>query len=367
MPQSLEEAYKTIAEEALELFGGKYASVFLKTKTGVRRVYATDSGLYKIKPRPKFGITAKAVKAKKPFVSNADDGNKLLRKFKDIQTVITIPLIFEKKAVGILTILSNKSEQLSHVDIHFLNLYGATASLAIVKSKQFEQLKKAIKTRDMFMSMAAHELKTPLTVIKSYAQLIERNVQNGEMPDAKWSSALIQESGRLADLTNELLELSRIKTGKLRYQLKPLSLTHVIQKAAEDAKLSHPDYPVLFKSNLKGNSDIIKGDFNKLSQMLNNLINNAVKFSPFGSKITIHLKSLNHQCCLSVSDKGSGIPKDQIPKIFAEFYKGNKNKSGMGLGLFLVKNIVDNHGGSIKVSSKTGKGTKFEIYFQTTK
>ena len=170
------------------------------------------------------------------------------------------------------------------------------------------------------------------------------------------------ESYRLTQLVNELLEIDRIKTGQFRYIWKECSLKEVINRALMDFRFTHPEYKVNFKNKLAVGHDRVIGDYNKLLQVIINLLDNAAKFSPPEKEITISLKSRYGYIILEIKDKGKGISKKELPKVYEMFYRGkNHTREGIGVGLFLAKNIIIQHHGTISIHSKENKGTIVEI------
>ena len=216
--------------------------------------------------------------------------------------------------------------------------------------------------------MAAHELRTPVTTISGYSQMLYSKFAGSDTPESRWITDLSWETQRPTHLINELLEIDRIKKGVLEYHFKEISIREVLRRAASDFKMNHPNHNIILDDNLKNGEDIIIGDFNKLLQMLINIFDNAAKFSRSGTDINIVLKSNKSHLKIIIKDKGKGISKKEIADIFDKYYRGKSEiKEGMGIGLFLVKNIIKQHHGDIQIFSKENIGTKVEIGLPTSK
>lgn len=363
VPLTIEETYKLIVHEAVKLTKTHQGSIFLEENGELKRVYASNSILNKIKIR-KIGTTYKTFRSQKANVTNATVLEKAHPQFKkmNLKAIVSIPLINQRKSIGVLSVQSRKDKYFTDEQLNSLKIFGSLASLAIRKNQLYEETKMALEARDLFISMAAHELRTPITTISGYAQLLYSKFGEAETPESRWIKELTWETLRLSHLVNELLEVDRIKTGQFQYFFKECSLKEILQRAAADFKITHPEHSLLIKNTIKKNKDIIIGDFDKLLQMILNLLDNAAKFSPPSLSITLKLDSKPSCFTLIVQDKGKGVSKPELPIIFEKYYKGVDTRvEGMGLGLFLVKNIIREHHGEIKISSKLNKGTTIKI------
>lgn len=363
VPQTPEETYKKIAENAIRLFGGKYSSIFLIEHGIPVRVYTTSSVLFNVHPRRK-GVIVQSMTQTFPFAVSVRQANPKLKEYvPGIQSVISVPLMNVDTPFGVLTILTADTHIYSDEELHLFNIFGLTASLVIIKNRQYRDLMDSLEKRDTFISVAAHELRTPLTVIKTYSQLIQKRISDTAIPDGKWSDALNKEINRMTNLVNDILEVEHIRTGKMTFDMKRVSIAGIIAKAVENFRITFRKDPVLFSNQLKRNRDaFILGDEEKLMQVIINLVNNAVKYSPDAKPVRIVLKRLNGEIVISVRDTGIGIPAGEIPKIFGEFYKVNQTRQGLGLGLFIAKTIVERHHGRIEVTSKPGQGSVFSVF-----
>lgn len=223
-----------------------------------------------------------------------------------------------------------------------------------------EEQKRELERKDEFIGVASHELKTPLTSLKGYLQLISMHSRE-ELPDivkqyvSKANSAI----GKLQFLVDDLLDVSKIKAGRLSYNLDVINLKNVVANSIEIASHMYPAYTI----EVENDTDfMITGNAERVEQVLMNLINNAIKYSN-GSKRVI-VKTGKHGKCVrvSITDFGIGLSEEQKYKIFERFYRVEDKKnmtSGLGMGLYISSEIIHTHNGKIGVDSKLGEGSTF--------
>lgn len=366
-PLTPEETYALIVKEALKLARADYGSVILYQDQAnqLEIVFTTLPLPPGIKPQPKV-LPYEVFKRRKAMIIDVETDQKLhptIRKM-GIKSILMIPLSYRGKPFGVLSIDSRERKHFSVAELNGMKLLGALASLAIRKTQLYDQSKKALEARDLFISMAAHELRTPLTTISGYTQLLLSKFTGSNGPESRWIQDLSWETLRLTKLVNELLEVERIKLGQLKYVWKECSLRMIINRALTDFKFTHPNHQIKFEDKLGETSDKVVGDFDKLMQAILNILDNAAKFSPEGSEVALILERSGLNLNLTIKDQGAGIPKKDLPQIYNRFYQGtNHTREGMGIGLFLVKDIIKQHHGAINVRSQKGKGTTVEFKF----
>lgn len=367
VPATIDETYKSIVDEAVKLVGGKYGSIFLEKEGALTRIYTTYPDLYKIKIR-KNGLTYKVFNTNEPIVENISNISRVhpLMSKTGAKSDILIPLSYQNKAIGVLTILSNSTQEFTFRDLIILKMFGPLATLAIIKTQYYEETRMALETRDLFISMASHELKTPLTTVYAYMQLMQKKMESGETLKTTWVNTLLKETKRLTDLVNELLQVNQIQKGTLQFQMKKVNVVSVVKDAVNDFMITNPDRVVKINNKIQNGKSSVLGDSNKIFQVIINLLNNAAKHSNKQSVIAVFLDRKENNLMIRIRDQGTGIPKKDLPKLFDQFYRGNNhNKEGMGLGLYLTKRIVDEHEGSIYIASKVKKGTTVKIILPT--
>lgn len=364
VPLSLEETYRVIVQEAMRLVkgsdgvvllwqGGKFVPVFSSTNVGKN-----------IRARTK-GFTYQTYKTKKARVMDKATLEKLYPELikEGVASSVFIPLTYKDKSLGVLIIRSQKNNDFSNKELTVLKLFGSLASVAIRKSQLYQETKDALEMRDLFISMASHELRTPITTISGYTDLIRKKIEKGTPIEPKWVQSMYRENKRLIYLVNELLEINQIKTGKLSYDFKECNVTAIVRTAMSNFKIQYPHRKIELTNNVVDGEGKIIGDKEKILQVLENTLMNAVKFSGDNEPIHILLEPKGKIVSIVIKDRGKGIKKSKLDKIFQKYYKDEANKEGMGLGLFLVKEIMDKHKGAIKVKSKENKGTTIQLLF----
>lgn len=361
-PLTLSETFDVIAQEAVQLTEADWGSLFIGENKKLTRVavYPKDSPIL-YEPR-KHGYTYKTYSQRKIFVFGSKEIVAVHHELenKNFNSAVSIPISYHKQNVGAIFLLSQKPHRFSKKELDLLKIFGNYASLAISSARSRDELQKALETRNLFISMASHELRTPLTSINGYVQLLNAKLAKGENSEARWIKELTKETTRLINLTKELFQINNIKAGQLHYSFSKYQLTAVIKDALKRFYFAHSNRLVVLK--LKQNNGWVVCDYEKMLQVFINLLDNAAKFSPKETEIVITLDEKPSSYLLRIQDKGFGIPKDELPKIFDEFYRGNNNSTdGLGIGLYLTKTIVEKHNGTISVKSKVNKGTKFEI------
>ncbi|WP_069661041.1 PAS domain-containing sensor histidine kinase [Arcticibacter eurypsychrophilus] len=223
-----------------------------------------------------------------------------------------------------------------------------------------EEQKQALAKKDEFIGIASHELKTPLTSLKGYMQLISAYKQNELPPIIKQFAGKANEAiGKLANLVNDLLDVSKIQMGKLEFNTSLLNVSDLIQLCIESAQFMYPNYIISVHGKKNG---IVTGNMERLEQVMMNLISNAVKYSPVNKEIDIETEVTETEVKVSIKDFGIGLSDHQKERIFERFYRVEDNTystSGLGIGLYISSEIIKAHNGKIGVMSKLNKGSTF--------
>lgn len=243
---------------------------------------------------------------------------------------------------------------------------GFISGLVSVLHDTTEQEKEE-RERRLFVSNVSHELRTPLTSVKSYLEALDEGaLYEPVAPD--FIKVSLDETNRMMRMVTDLLHLSRIDNATSHLDVELINFTAFItfilnrfdKMRSQDQEKKYElvrDYPIT--------SVWIEIDTDKMTQVIDNILNNAIKYSPDGGKITVSMKTTDDQMILSISDQGLGIPKEDLPKIFDRFYRVDKARSraqgGTGLGLAIAKEIIKQHNGFIWAKSEYGKGSTFTI------
>jgi len=279
----------------------------------------------------------------------------------------------------------NKDEKIENVELGLVHIDGHVVPIEVniaplKKENEFagmvctvrditmrkrieDELKKSERLKTEFMNIAAHELKSPVTPIKGYLDLIISDKDASEKIK-NWARISLRNSERLLKLVNDILDVSRLDSDTMRFDMEKLSPVEVLDEIVEDIKPAVDYKKLSFITNIPRDLPSIIGDRYRLSQVLKNLLVNAVKFTDNGS-ITIGAEKKDGHILISVEDTGVGISEDELRKIFTKFYQAytgdDRRNEGVGLGLFICKEIIGKHNGDIWAESRLGKGSKFMI------
>ncbi len=227
---------------------------------------------------------------------------------------------------------------------------------------------RATRLKDEFLATLSHELRTPLNAILGWTQIVLR----GELPNGpeahRRAMEIIDRNARAqVQLIDDLLDLSRIMTGKIRLDLQQVSFTSVVQAAVDSAMPAADAKDIRLKTMLGASHDIISADSARLQQVVWNLLTNAIKFTPKGGQVHVIIQRVNSHVELSVSDTGIGIPESYLAHVFDRFSQRDssitRTYGGLGLGLAICKQLVELHGGSIRAASEgEGRGASFFVH-----
>jgi two-component system phosphate regulon sensor histidine kinase PhoR len=243
----------------------------------------------------------------------------------------------------------------------------------ITSSKQIEKLK------DEFVSVVSHELRTPLTAIKGYTQHLIRRIErrlrearqrqqntgslaeHPESYDLRSLNIVQSETEHLERLVSDLLDLSRVQWGELDLQYSSFYLTDVLAERVRLAQVSAEQHTIFL--DIQTQDSRIVADQLRVGQVIGNILDNAIKFSPPSRQVTVKLQEQDNEYLISIIDQGIGINPEYLDRIFERFYRvrntASRQYAGIGMGLFVAKAIVEAHGGSIGFSSNPGTGSKF--------
>ena len=257
--------------------------------------------------------------------------------------------------------LSNKVEKEEKTKKAILHILTDFKKLNKDLENANEELKELDKSKTEFLNIVSHELKTPLTALNAHLEVISDYNSSLNEQELKSLDAIKRNSDQLKILINNLLEISRMESGKFELTTSPILLKELIINTTKELEILVKQKDLKLKLEL-GYEGILDVDDTRLNQILNNLLTNAVKFTEKGT-ITIRTKKQDKNVEISVEDTGIGIPKDKINNLFQKFYQVDASISrrygGTGLGLAITKKIIEAHGGKIRVESTYGKGTKF--------
>ncbi len=238
-----------------------------------------------------------------------------------------------------------------------IRMIGVNIDICDLKDLQHE--------RDQFISIASHELKTPVTSLKLFADILHRNIEKVSDPAIVEPTQMIKtQVNRLMSLMNDLLDVSRIQSKKLELAPQAFNLLELIKDIVSDKAITSPSHKISIDADLKKS---IYADKERISQVLTNLISNAIKYSPQADRVVIKVREDGKNVVVCVQDFGIGISEEDQEKIFGQFFRSieakNKHIPGFGLGLHISSEIIKKHGGKIWFKSTKGKGTSFYFSF----
>jgi len=224
-----------------------------------------------------------------------------------------------------------------------------------------------------FVSAVTHELRSPLGAIDSFLNLMESKMEDGRVRDPHafntYFGRVKQNVRRLSGFITDLLDIAKIERGKMECVLKPISLHPVAEDVVQFFEAKSKESEVSIVNQLSAGAGKVQGDSERLRQVFVNLISNALKFTPKGGSIWVTAEQFRENGAkfleVAVQDSGRGIPQKDLERLFEKFQQGQNTKQrvsgshGTGLGLFIVKSIIEAHGGKVGVQSSEGKGTKF--------
>ncbi|CAN5802106.1 hypothetical protein BH23GEM3_BH23GEM3_09060 [soil metagenome] len=230
------------------------------------------------------------------------------------------------------------------------------------------QLAELDRLKAEFVSVASHELKTPLSVIKGYVSLLQEGIY-GDVADAqlKVLGSVADQTDRLNRLIQQLLDISRFEAGGGRLELRPINIRAFLQDLATSFEALAIQNQIDFRMETRDHlPETIAGDPDRLNEVVGNLLSNAFKFTPREGSIRLRASGADRGVVIEVEDTGIGIPADQLPRVFEKFYQveneAQPKSIGSGLGLAIAQEIVEGHGGTITADSKLGRGTTFRVF-----
>lgn len=250
------------------------------------------------------------------------------------------------------SLLRNEEQQVYGIVIIFRDMTA---------SKELERLRRLDQLKSEFVANVSHELKTPLTCIKAYTEALTDMVTEPQQRD--FLKVIEEESDRLLSLITDLLNVSRIQSGKLKLNLELTDPQLIVQEVTGISKVQSPKHSL--KIHFSEYLEPMLLDKERMKEVMINLISNAIKYSPNGGEVRVAMNVFERNLRIDVTDQGMGISDENLAKIFDQFYRVDSSLtaeiSGTGLGLTIVKSIIEAHGGSIRVESKVGAGSTFSI------
>jgi signal transduction histidine kinase len=272
-----------------------------------------------------------------------------------------VPLRVADRILGVATFFTTDASNRRYGpdDIVVAEELAQRASLAVENARLFNDAEQATRARDQMLGVVAHDLRNPLGTILMASDLLDGIL--AEDAPARRQVAMMRRAGdRMNRLIQDLLDIKRIEGGRLAVELRPVPARALLTEAVEMLRPLAASSAVALKLDAAEALPRVSADPHRIQQVLSNLIGNAIKFTPRGGSITVSGLRGARELRLAVSDTGPGIPAEQLPHIFGQFWQGSRtDRRGIGLGLSIAKGIVEAHAGRIWVESTVGQGSSF--------
>jgi signal transduction histidine kinase len=286
-----------------------------------------------------------------------------------LRSELVAPLLLAARPIGMISLSRAQPDAFSDDEVELVSLLGRLVATAVQNIRAYEaersrveELRRLSQLRADFVSLVSHELRSPMAAVIGAARTLQDRWRMLSAEQRESFLALIgDETSRLAALVGDVLDTSRIEAGTFSYRFEEIDLARLVEDAVETASVAQEDVRVV--SSVQGSLPSVRGDRARLRQVLGNLIDNAVKYSPEGGEVRVTAAASNGSVRISVRDEGPGIPRDQHSRIFEKFGRAEvpgASKPGTGLGLFIARSIAEAHGGALDVSSAT-PGTTFTL------
>lgn len=283
----------------------------------------------------------------------------------ELASMISVPLKVRGKMIGAMTLQNSVHRRpFNQDDVHLAEELAIRIASSIDNSQLYQEAQAATRLRDEFLATVSHELRTPLSVILGFSELLVDQDLDEEAGEA--IAAIHRNAKSQLQIIEDLLDVSAIVTGKFQLKLTSLNLNELVKTVAENLQLTADSKKVYLTFTSEVPSALVMGDATRLQQVIWNLLSNAIKFTPEGGQVTMTLRQIESRCELEVKDTGKGMDKEFLPHVFERFRQEDssitRTHGGLGLGLAIVRHLVELHGGRVKADSEgPGQGSTFTV------
>jgi signal transduction histidine kinase len=281
------------------------------------------------------------------------------------RTAVAVPLRVGWGVTGVLAIARPPDQPFSEEDVAIARKFAVHAATALENARLYREVREADRQKDDFLARLSHELRNPLAPIVNALHLLDRIGERGRQGQ-ELRAIMARQIRQLAGLVDDLLDISRIRLGKLTLHTQPVDLRDVARRSFEALRLSRQaeGHDIALEAGTE--PIVVMGDAGRLEQVVGNLLNNAVKYSPKGAPIRLEVERAGDRAVLRVRDQGIGIAPEMLPHVFQMFTQAERSlhraQGGLGLGLALVRALVERHGGTVKgESAGLGQGSQFTV------
>ncbi len=275
----------------------------------------------------------------------------------DTRTLLAVPMMTKNRIVGVLEALNKKGEGFTDSDEHLLGVLAGQAAIAIENTRLFQQFD--------LISEFVHELRTPLASLSTATYLLMRPEISPEQRDEIIRN-LHKETLRLSQLASAFLDLSRLESGRVQFEMQPVDLRALLTEVVSLMGPRAEEHHLHLTLDLDEELPTLWADHNRLKQVVINLVSNAIKYNRPGGQVIVRAAAHGErEVLIQVEDTGLGIPAEAMPHLFEKFYRVKATEDhaqGTGLGLAITRQIVEAHGGRIEVQSQVGEGSTFSVY-----
>jgi len=284
-----------------------------------------------------------------------------------LRSAVVVPIPGRHSVLGVIGFASGRPSRYTSTELIFAQDLARRISLALENARLYREAQEANRAKDEFLATLSHELRTPLNAILGWTQIL-RSKRLDEVTSARAFEAIERNAKAQAELIEDMLDVSRIITGRLRLELQPVRLSDAIEAALDSVRPTAEAKGVRIECELTEDAGAIAGDNHRLQQIVWNLLSNAVKFTPASGFVRIRLEYSSTEAKLTVTDTGRGISPHFLPYVFDRFRQAetmsSRTAAGLGLGLSIARHLVELHGGIIEASSEgEGRGATFMVTF----
>src|SRR5262245_27665708 len=315
-----------------------------------------------------------AVESRSYVVSkNVQTDSRILdREFYKKQGIVSylgVPFVVQDQVLGVLVVLTREEHEFTSDEIEFQSSLAGQVAMTIHKSQLYEQIKeqaeeleKANKEICDFTAMIAHDLRSPLSQVMGVSELMTQSVFGPVTEDQKkWLSTMTETARHLVNLVNDFLDVSKLEAGRIDLTTEKIDVEKFVDAIVENFRFLAEEAKVVLRKNIGDSIRYIEGDRRRLEQVLDNLVGNAIKFTPPAGEVELGFLVEGEDARIWVKDSGVGIAREELNKLFEKYKQTSSGKTsehkGTGLGLVICKMIVEAHGGRIWAESEEGKGT----------
>jgi GAF domain-containing protein/anti-sigma regulatory factor (Ser/Thr protein kinase) len=377
----LERVTETTVQRLQELLAARASTIALLSEDGSELVVVAAAG---VKPQYRHvriklgeGVSGRAIKEMRTiYVRDTHAESDFLFFDQVLRSLLVVPLVARNKVIGTLTVDSDRPHAFSDSDIQLMTIAAAQVSVAIANARLFEEveeraaelaaayeeLQESDRLKDELVQNVSHELRTPLTFIRGYVDLLVDGEMGPLDPEQQSAMQIVaQKTNEVSRLVEDIMSLQRIRADNLL--IEEFSMTDLLREVAELHRMSARTHGLELILETPDGKAVIAGDRGRMTQVLDNLISNAMKFSPNGGAIRLQLEMRDDELQVTVADDGIGVPPDKLTRIFERFYQidgsSRRRFGGAGIGLAIVKRIIDAHQGDIWVESEVNRGSRF--------